>query len=707
MSGPPTTQLLLPSWIDWDATNSNGLHYYRKLTNLHGGIPGSGEMNWLSYFTTEVSDKSKPQYNSIQGPQYEPDPKNLWFFDARTANFKLSDAKSDITYTIDPLADSCGCSNCTDINQQGQCYCKNKDKGKAGCTTNNGYECCANSSANTTDCVYRWHRQQESSFGLTGGEKTNCGGKKDLWKHGIINAFKKNNHWSGPYNSTCDKWSYVTNASINGPDGPQDISGTFCVNTQNQDVFMRTYLGCDCDRSAAHSLKCTNMQAPNCTSSKPDDFQISDSKYPKGERGIWQYIDDAGAFACCSQSDVTNYPQCQFAFNPTKTTNKCPAVAQQYCEGNWGKNTEIGNQCQGFLVESKANYQTTQDTIQNYITSRVPQDYISYPLWQVAGDPLSKEYYTSNSCFPNKSDNGCDIDPTNPCCRDDSTDPFFTNTMPYLCNFQYDTNSNHTPPNSSMAGVCDLQLQYFCQSFTRDQLAADLTLQNICGCNLLTNPASTPYNPNVAGVLPPNNYMNLERCSSNVNPPVCEKPDTSPYYINANTTGDNCDIICNTALIQSQTLGGKCTQPVCTIDNVTINQLNSTTGNTTISQDCNGGTCYIVDVDIIEINSAVGGNQILQNCSACYYTNGDDLLTAQPVDCNTLKPIGGGGGGGLGSWWSSFTQNTLLIIILLVIIGIVVVFFIASYYQKKYDSKLESMIPPEGIAFGDEYWDQY
>lgn len=713
MSTRPTmSNILQPSWINWDARDQDGKCYYRKLTNLHGGIPGSGEMNWLSYFSTTPNDKEKKSYNDMFGPQFQQEPENLWFFDARTKKLKISNAKDPLTYSVDPLADTCGCSGCGDINIPGGCEKCGDKSGANKCDEDSGYGCCANSSANR-QCVYRWHRQQGAS-----GSKTKCGGTdwKDDWKGGVVgllgDAFKKSNHWDGPYTGTCDHWSYMTNHFIEVPEGgTQDINGTFCVNTQNEGVYMRTYLGCDCDRKGEFKkFRCTNMQGGNCDSTEPDDKQIVYSKFPAGERGIWQFIDDEAAFACCSQSDVKNFPQCQFAFNPNSSTNKCPAVAQQYCAGNWGVNSDIGNACQGFLVGSGANYLTTQQTIQNYITSRStvgqPQDYISYDLWK-AGNPLATQYYESRStmCYPSKEANGCELDPTNDCCRDDATDPFFTDTMPYMCNFQYEP--SHESPRSSMAGVCDKQLQYFCQSFTREDLAADLTLQNICGCNLLTNPNSQPYNPDIEGTKP----MELQRCSKNTNPPICDKPSVSPYYVNANTAGDNCDIICNTSLIQTQTLGGKCTQPVCTIDAVTINQINSNTGDTTITQDCSGGTCYIVGVDINEIGSNTGANNIIQDCGSCYYTSSNDLINAQPYDCGTLQPIVTPTDGGNvldDEGLSGFLRrNWMWIIIVAIVIGLIVWFIASSYFRRKMQLELEKAIPKEGIIIGDEYWDQY
>jgi hypothetical protein len=674
-----------PEWIDWSKINKNGLPYYRKITNIIGGTPGSTDLQWLSYFNTQPSGVQGPN-DIVSGPVYEKNPKYVWFLDEQAKKLKISEANNPITYTLDPRQD---------------CY---DDKSGKNCKK----DCCSTSSS-LDKCVYSWYQQSISGIG-----KTSCGvGEKTFWNP------NHPNQWMGPTNTTCDHWSYFSyDQYINNPT-KQNIGGTFCNNVYNRGQHMRTFLGCDCAK-AGGGQSCANMSANSnikCDNEDhADDPKIAYSTYPIAERAQWQFIDDTTAFSCCCQDpklvESGQYPQCLGQFNPSGgNASKCPQITQEYCSGHWGDGTEIGRQCQQFLGNSNANTSTVQLTLQNYITSRIPQDYISYNLWQ-SGDQASSDYYEKNICFKDYESNGCDIsnyDPNeNPCCRDDSLDPFFSHTVPYLCGYQY---NSQTPPQNSLDGVCDSQLQYFCQSFTRDQLAADLTLQNICGCNLISNTSYNPINPKISNAN--SIQMDLDRCSDNFSQtPICQKPDVSPYYVNANTVGDNCDIICNTALVQSKTLGGKCTQQVCMIDNVTINQLNSKTGDTTITQSCDGGKCYIVDVDINEINSTTGGNNITQNCSSCYYTNSNDLLTAQPVDCGTLTPITptkdeDGKSTSKSIFNKLFDGNIIVLLIFLVIIIVIIGFFIASYYNKKYEKKIETLVPPEGVIFGDDYWESY
>jgi hypothetical protein len=701
MSTYPDTNIPLPTWINWGETRAtldgkNEYPYYRKMTNLYGGPPGVNELQWVSEINTNRQTKTESA-DDIYGFIYDANPKYVWFLDSQSQKLKISEIDNEVTYNINPISNP----SCYNPNQNGLNGCDNQN--------------CCDGTSSLSNCLYKWKRESAAS-----GSKANCG----------------NNHnmFLGPTYSTCDAWSYVSTGTITTHNDYQDISGTFCNVTQNQKgAVMKTWIGCDCNWGfgGLDVFTCSNFRGGSdeaqCGTSGMDDDKIAYGAYPEAQRAFWQFIDEDTAFSCCAQDSNAiaggNFPQCKYAFNPTYggNSNKCPQVAQEYCKNYWGKKGDIGGKCQSFLVNSDANVATTQQTIQNYITSRSlnkssndesqPQDYISYDL-KNAGDPLSLKYYTQdNTCFTSYEANGCstkssEYDPvTNPCCRDDSRDPFFTQTMPYLCNFQYEP--SHSTPQNNMGSACDLQLQYFCQSFTRDQLVADIALQNICGCNLIVNPESPPINPQIFTT----EKMKLERCGGTEDGD-CQVANPSPYYVNATTVGENCDIICNTALIQSGTLGGKCTQQVCMIDNVTINQLNSKTGDTTITQSCDGGKCYIVDVDINEINSTTGGNNITQNCSSCYYTNSNDLLTAQPVDCGTLTPITptkdeDGKSTSKSIFNKLFDGNIIVLLIFLVIIIVIIGFFIASYYNKKYEKKIETLVPPEGVIFGDDYWESY
>lgn len=690
--GTPTVPI--PTWIDWD----NKYHsvskpvYYRKITNLNGG--NDSKLKWLSEFNTNQSGINGDN-DIVIGPIYDYDPKYLWFLDTSSAKLKVS-KNSPESLALDPKASPCYSTK----------------KGIGGCSNTN---CCtAESTTEVGKCVYGWVRQ-----GL-GGQGEGKPGYRNLCGSGDVKP-NTGNRWSGPGPTTCDHWSYISDQIIydeksNQP--TQDISGTFCNNTMYQEAHMRTFLGCDC---AADGLdyRCQNIGGDECNSQKSDDPKISELADSVNARKQWQFIDEENAFACCCQDKQTidsgTYLQCSGAFDPTADGSKCSALTQQYCSNHWGDRTDIGKNCQAFLYNSPANCKTTQLSIQNYITSRSkfnqPQDYISYDLLK-SNNELAIKYYTQDHlCAPSYEANDCSTNPnyydpiSNPCCRDDSRDPFFNHTIPYMCNFQYDP--THAPPKNSMGSCCDGQLQYFCQSFTREDLAADLTLQNMCGCQLITTRPAQPLP--ALNIFGQTDQMKLDRCGGEIDG-ICEVPSESPYYIDPKGAGPNCDVICNTAIVQSGTLGGPCKQPICMIDDVTINQINSNTGNNTITQNCDGSTCYIVGASFNEIGSQLGDTNIIQNCSQCYFTSGDDLITAEPYDCSTGKPLGSppkkekGDGNKI---WSFFTKNISLLIILLIIIGVVICFFIASYYNRKYKKQIENIIPPEGIAFGNEYWESF
>jgi hypothetical protein len=252
-----------------------------------------------------------------------------------------------------------------------------------------------------------------------------------------------------------------------------------------------------------------------------------------------------------------------------------------------------------------------------------------------------------------------------------------------------------------MQGVCDAQLEYWCAPFTRQDLIADETLQNLCGCHLLTEyqvgdgrtcPESTscPATPTVGGV-------------DIVLDPDTTYPTQTPYYQNL-TGGDKCDVICSTCHVQSFRLGGDCTQPTCVIDDVTINQFNSDSGNITINQACDGSNCYISQANINIINSNTGNVEIQQNCSQCFVFD-DDIITAEQVDCGTLKPSPPSPSPSFEEKW--LNKETMFKIVLLTIIVSAVIF--AAYYLSKRKSKaeelLKSMDEGGGIYISPEYWE--
>jgi hypothetical protein len=645
MSGPP----LLPQWIDWAHPPSYSTGY-RKLTNLYGGLPSDPNLKWMSHWNYSNTNQDQPEYI----PVYESDPQYLWFLDQNSQKLKVSEADSPITYTLNPV------QNCLESKTADDC----------------SSDCCSTSSS-LDKCMYGWN-----------------------WGYG-----KNYGYFSFPKSSTCDRWSYL--ATPPPQSTGQDISGTFCLNGRNTDHYMRTYLGCDgvIATNASHT-DCVNIGTKGCTDSMTDDVYISSNPDPSGTRAEWQFIDEDIAFSCCTLDANTNpsqFTQCSYAFNPRATVNKCAPIIQDYCAKHWNDSSIISDKCQQFLATSPSSCTTIQQTIQNYITNptRSPQDYISKPLASV-GNQTSVDYYRQYNCNIGQT---CSPNENPACCRDDSTDPFFVYDIPYLCNSGNKScpiSTLQDPTTGDTLGVCDAQLQYLCQSYTRDELAKDPTLQHMCGCFLSVDPNTPPTNPNILSA--PQMHLTTEG-STPANP--------SPYYtISNDATGYSCDDLCNSADVQSKMFGGKCTQNVCIIDNVNVTYVNSDTGDQYIEQNCGSdSTCYIQNISLTSINSSTGGAHIDQECGSCY-TFDDDIQTATPVDCSTLQPYGpspppdNGGGGTGGS--STDHRKFLLIIIIVLLIG-AALFFIYSYFKNKSQRRMmgSGLYDDGGVYFDPGYWDGY
>lgn len=639
-----------PQWIDWNSAPSYSTGY-RKITNLYGGLPSDPDLKWMSYWNSSTTNQEQPAYI----PVYETDPKYLWFLDQNSQKLKVSESDNPLTYTLNPVQD---------------CY-ENKNGGD--CSS----DCCSTSS--TLDkCMYSWNWGYAKNYG----------------------------YFSFPKESTCDRWVYPIDVVQSTG---QDISGTFCLNGRNTNHYMRTYLGCDgtIATNASHT-DCVNIGTQSCDSSRTDDVYISSNPDPEGTRAEWQFIDQDIAFSCCTldyetaQSGVNH--QCNYGFNPSSAQNKCSPLIQDYCANYWNSSSATGQNCSRFLATSPSSCTTIQQTIQNYITSKSRgnyQDYVSKNLAK-AGNPTSVAYYQSHNCNINQT---CS-DPNDPCCRDDSTDPFFAYNIPYLCNSGNDScpiSTLHDPSTGDLLGVCDAQLQYFCQSYTRDDLAVDPTLQRMCGCFLTIDPDAPITNPTIIGA--PN--MNLtEAGKTPANP--------SPYYTMSvdQATGASCDDLCNSASIQSKSFGGKCTQNVCVIDDVNITYVNSSTSsNSYITQNCgSGSSCYIQNVTINSVNSDTGGYDISQNCGSCY-TFDDNILDATPVDCGTLQPYtppsppDNGGGGGSSTGTSLFSTKNILIFVIIAFLIFVIFFFMHSYFKNKSQRNANGI--DGDITIDSSYWDEY
>lgn len=424
------------------------------------------------------------------------------------------------------------------------------------------------------------------------------------------------------------------------------------------------------------------------------------------------HIDIENAVKCCSlgSTDISNninsgwaqYPLCQGAFNPGGTGNKCQPLMTSFCEKYWdSQDSEISDVCTNFIKTSPIGPSSVEQMLITYLNSRTgcdpgycssstgvcsssnpsqtaqPVDYVSPNIANPNGTSAQKVAYqfykNNNACdFTDDKDNCipiCKYDGNDApgCIRDDSANPFFTTTLPQMVN---DAKMNPSANNSAQA--CDNILQAFCQSMTRDDINADIsagsmTLMDTCGCHLkpINGTVTTPTNP-------------IKMC-----PITAQAPSKSPYYTNT-AGGQACDPLCLNSTIQNCLYSSNdgpdkcaCTAQQCIIDNVTINEVNSSTGGINLSQSCNGGQCYISNVTVNAINSGVSGNiDFFQDCGSCYTFTGGNLSTAQQIDCGTLQPtVINPPSPPTPSFYQKYKVMIWIGIILVILIAVVMIYF--------------------------------
>ncbi len=442
-----------------------------------------------------------------------------------------------------------------------------------------------------------------------------------------------------------------------------------------------------------YPANCYGSSFQLCSGSKNDKCVAKECNYENGplDSNISTWIDDKAIVGCCSllAKSVEGYPQCQKAFDPRITTHRvtgglCPSYMSNFCRDNWGNTGETGNACQNYLMYSDSAPQSVQQTIVNYIgnPNRSPQNYVSKIVEGNNPNSVSAHYY-SQCTGPM-----CNYDGNDPvgCCRDDSKDPFFAQTIPYLCNISGTFNSSKVKH-----GTCDPILDYVCQEFNIPDIVGpdgslsttDKTLQDICGCHLMTSG------------LPPGKPIGGDWSNFSEDPQT-----TSPYYnMNVSVGGTQCNPVCVNAKIQSQELGGSCSAGFCVLDDITVNIINSTIGEggVNIGNACNCGdkacNCYMSNIVVNDIGSVTNGINIVSQCGKCFSYKDHDISNAVPVDCPTGEAPGNGNGNGngngdgapsddsVGSW---FKKHRKLLIILGSVIGLVIiVFLIGSMINKK------------------------
>ncbi|HSA76287.1 MAG TPA: hypothetical protein VLE02_01960 [Nitrosarchaeum sp.] len=213
-------------------------------------------------------------------------------------------------------------------------------------------------------------------------------------------------------------------------------------------------------------------------------------------------------------------------------------------------------------------------------------------------------------------------------------DEFYSNAAPYLC--------------SAAPGACDNILYDFCEVFTRNDCIRDESIQKLCGCFL----PSKEY---------PYAKQGLDQVSCD---PICQYNKTVPRAYQSYSGNWEKE---------------KCQKNVCILDNITVNLINSKTGNVDIGQVCGscgtpgstGCQCWIRNVNISQINSQSKRIDVSQKCGNDCYTWKDDTRQNEKVNCDSY--------GAEQSYMSYMTYIIAVIFIVVIVIAIILYWYITKW----------------------------
>lgn len=336
----------------------------------------------------------------------------------------------------------------------------------------------------------------------------------------------------------------------------------------------------------------------------------ANDKRPYASVNACPWITLQDAYSCCllepKQAESQFYGQCSPSYLPAGDGNVCPKMMAQFCQNYWAADKNTKKVCEEnyfntawFQANPQDVGQAVHEIVVNYIMDQSPQSYVQKRDGIPGG---SGSNYT-----------------------------FFSEVLPNLASI-----TNPAIAGSTGPGVLDPVLKYYCRNFTRDDLLQDPTLQEICGCHLLTqgeNPDDVPVPENLA-----KQKMNI--------PTTRDVGNQYPY------STVSCDPVCNFSAVIQNYAHDQCKETECIIDNVNINQINSQ-GDVNIGLACGGCpqgqcNCYISNVTVNEIHSS-GGVTIDQKCGACFTFANNDISTAQKVDCSSFA-----GGSNVYKKWSKY-----------------------------------------------------
>lgn len=193
--------------------------------------------------------------------------------------------------------------------------------------------------------------------------------------------------------------------------------------------------------------------------------------------------------------------------------------------------------------------------------------------------------------------------------------------------------------------ACSLALTQQCSRYSTEELSLNPNIASLCGC-----------------YLQPSNYARL---------------------LNFFGVQRECQPICNTNFpvqyTDPQTLQPRqCTSSLCFINDITLNLINSTTGNINFSQVCSSCgpnancTCSINNVRITAVEASLRNINLSQECGGvinCFGQNPDNPDgPAIPINCETLEPDDPDSGGFTGILLYSILGSIILILLIIYII---------------------------------------
>lgn len=240
-------------------------------------------------------------------------------------------------------------------------------------------------------------------------------------------------------------------------------------------------------------------------------------------------------------------------------------------------------------------------------------------------------------------------------------------------------------------GTCDTQLANMCSKYSRDDVSNAYK-------KYLELVAVNPNDPNA--VL----YKNIYQSCG------CHLP--SSQYTEWNNLGVDqvnvaCDPICMLPNVIPQYNNGvkaSCNQNLCVLDNITIDIVNSQTGNidfNTVCGNCNAGgngnssnsssssscRCIFSNINIFQSGSSVGTINFAQNCGSCSMPDPNNPGSFINIDCKSGMPSGDtpipGALEKVVKWVSSNKLKTLMIVAV-IIAGI---WIFVKYMTGQYDKK--------------------